>query len=122
MQVWPIGVSPSHLSYYWPTWAAAVLRRHGQPPASSADAAAYRLALHLWLTGHGLLHADDRDALIWRRPPLVLEDRPVSDEAPAKLDLRWPSDEPPETARIIVVERVIHEPYPVPGSFIDVLY
>jgi len=52
----------------------------------------------------------------------VAEDPPVADEPPPELDLLWPSDEPPETPRIIVVERVIPQPYPVPGSFIDVLY
>ena len=122
MQVWPIGITTTGVSVYWPLWEAALLRRFGRAPSWGCAAAGF----HRWpgpLLGH--LHARARpDGLypIWRRPPLVLEDPPVADQPLPELDLLWPSDEPPETTGIIVVERVIPEPYPVPGSFIDVLY
>ncbi len=134
MRVWPIGISSSSLKVYWPLWDAALLRRYGRAPTTSERVLEVAQAAELGqrvrviepslasVNGLGRLkgivdQAFERGVEVG----MGLVDA-VDRNEPAELDLHWPSDDLPEEARTVYVDRIIREPYPVSGEFIDILY
>lgn len=129
VQVLPVGISASTLSVFWPLWDAALLRRYGRAQPAICDnlaavlvaawlrsrRPAARRALCYALTGYHLPPPGGVRSLREQAPPPL-------EEAPPPLELHWPSDEPPEPPRIIVVERRLPQPPPMTGDLLDVLY
>lgn len=123
MRVQPIGIAASNLSVFWPLWDAALLRRYGRakpcpPPTCASLAAACMLAAYkrnlpsIYLPPCTPAELAGRFGADAPPPP---EDQPA-------LDLYWPSEMPVDPARIIVVERWLREPDPMPGQLVDLLY
>ena len=134
MRIWPIGVASSHLKVFWPLWDAALLRRYGRAPTASERVLVAALAAEL---GQRVQVSEARcKALCASRDLHLVLDRAFEEGVevginlvdardrpePAELDLHWPSEETPEEARTLYVDRVIREPYPVSGEFIDILF
>lgn len=134
MRIWPIGVSSSNLKVFWPLWDAALLRRYGRAPTASERVLVAALAAELSQRAvvsevrcKALCASPDLHLVLDRafeqgvEVGIHLVDR-LDRSEPPELDLHWPSEELPEESRTVYVDRVMREPYPEPGEFIDILY
>ena len=120
MYIWPVGVNSCNPHMFWPLWEAVLLRRYGRARLCACPPSVWPAALYwsLWL------ESSRRLALICPPDPEVFAaagESPASRQPP-QLDLLWPSDEPPDATRIVVVERWLREPDPMPGQLVDLLY
>ncbi len=122
MQVRPVGISASTLSVFWPLWDAALLRRYGRSEPGVERLAAALAAAWLRSRRPGPETPAPRSLVFHRLPPPPVAVPPPREEAPAQLELRWPSDIPPVPPQIIVVERWLREPPVQAGASIDVLF
>jgi len=115
----PVGISANNLSVFWPLWDAALLQRYGRPIAAT-----WLTPPWWWVPPRPCCSPAPRFCLV--RPPSPIrpsaggDPPPISTNPLPELDLRWPSDAPPQPPQIIVVERWLREP--PHGEFVDVLY
>ncbi|MFQ5489755.1 MAG: hypothetical protein ACE5GE_03440 [Phycisphaerae bacterium] len=134
MRIWPIGISSSNLKVFWPLWDAAILRRYGRAATPSERLLVTALAAELGqrvpviksqfgqvVPLRDLHRVIDEAIDAGVAVGMKLVDR-VDVTEPAELDIHWPSEDPPEESRTVYVDRVIREPYPVSGEFIDILF
>jgi hypothetical protein len=122
MRILPVGISASNLSVFWPLWDAALLRRYGRAKGCVCPVPMSLLAAYLARPPHQVQPLVLAAAPFLRLAAVQAYDTPVREEPPPELDLHWPSDDPPQPDRIIVVERWLREPAPWPGEFVDLFH